>query len=311
MLKYLLNRVGTLIITMATLSVILFAMMELNLPKLAREMTTLRASDSDVEIWLQDEGFRRPIIVRYTEWVSGFVIGEMGKSYKKDRKVSKIMGEKLVNTAYLMGLTMLIMVSFGLVLGIIAGMKEGSWFDKFISIFSITTTSVPDYVSGVVFMIVFGVVLQWLPPISKTLYGNIGIEHMILPALSLSLYGLGYIARMTRASMVEVMTAQYIRTAILKGMPYKRVILKHALRNALIAPFTVIVLQIPWLLTGVVAIELLFSYEGFGKLLLDAATTNDIPLVMACAMVTVFVVVSTQILSDVGYMYLNPRIRKS
>ncbi len=309
--KYILNRLGVLVITMATLSVVLFGLMEFNLPKLAREMTTLRASDYDVEVWLEQEGFRRPIVERYGEWVSGFIVGKMGKSYKKDRPVAKIMGEKLLNTSYLMGLTMLLMVSFGLTFGIIAGMKEGSWFDRLISVFSIITTSIPDYVSGVIFMIVFGVVLQWLPPISKTLYGDIGIQHIILPALSLTLYGLGYIARMTRASMVEVMTAQYIRTAILKGMPYKRVILKHALRNALIAPFTIIVLQVPWLLTGVVAVELLFSYEGFGKLLLDAATTNDIPLVMACAMVTVFVVVTTQILSDVGYMYLNPRIRKS
>lgn len=311
MFRFILNRLGVLIITMITLSLVLFAVMELNLPKLAREMTTIRASDADIEIWLQDNGFRRPILERYTEWVKGFVVGEMGKSYKKGRKISQLISEKLTNTALLMALTMVFMVVCGLILGIFSGMKEGSPLDRGISVFSIATTSFPDYVSGVVFMIIFGVVLQWLPPISKTLYGDVGLKHMILPALSLSLYGLGYIARMTRASMVEVMTTQYIRTAILKGMPYKRVIMKHALRNALIAPFTVIVLQIPWLLTGVVAVELLFAYEGFGKLLLDAAQSNDIPLVMACAMVTVIVVVTTQIVSDVGYMMLNPRIRKS
>ena len=120
---------------------------------------------------------------------------------------------------------------------------------------------------------------------------------------------MGYIARMTRASMAEVMTAQYIRTARLKGLGFYSVVFKHALRNALIAPFTVIMLQFPWLLTGVVIVEVMFRYQGFGLALVEAAGNNDIDLMLSCSLVSVLLVLTTQLISDVGYAYLNPRIR--
>ena len=132
-----------------------------------------------------------------------------------------------------------------------------------------------------------------------------------LPVMTIALYGIGYIARMTRASMTEVMTAQYIRTARLKGVSFGNVVMKHALRNALIAPFTVIMLQFPWLLNGVVIVETLFNYKGFGWTLVQAAGNNDIELLLACSVVAVFVVLMTQLISDIGYVFLNPRIRVS
>ena len=141
--------------------------------------------------------------------------------------------------------------------------------------------------------------------------GNITFENFALPVLTMVMYDIGYIARMTRASMVEVMSSQYIRTARLKGMPFMSVVLKHALRNALIAPFTVIMLQFPWLLTGVVIVEKLFNYKGFGSLLVSAADQNDIDVTLACGVVAVVLVLATQLISDIGYVFLNPRIRFS
>ena len=129
--------------------------------------------------------------------------------------------------------------------------------------------------------------------------------------MTIALYGMGYIARMTRASMTEVMTAQYIRTARLKGVSFPKIVLKHALRNALIAPFTVIMLQFPWLLNGVVIVETLFNYKGFGWVLVQAAGNNDIELLLGVSIVSVFVVLITQLISDIGYVFLNPRIRIS
>ena len=129
--------------------------------------------------------------------------------------------------------------------------------------------------------------------------------------MTLVLYDFGYVARMTRASVAEVMTSQYVRTAILKGIPYRRVIMKHVLRNALIAPFTVIMLQLNWLLSGVVVVEVFFQYEGFGKLLLDAALFGDLYVVQAATLAAVLVAVLSQLISDVGYTFLNPRIRFS
>ena len=138
---------------------------------------------------------------------------------------------------------------------------------------------------------------------------NATLDNFLLPVLTIALYGMGYIARMTRASMAEVMTAQYIRTARLKGVSFANIVLKHALRNALIAPFTVIMLQIPWLLNGVVIVEVLFNFKGFGWVLVQAASNNDIDLLLAVSVVSVVVVLLTQLISDIGYVFLNPRIR--
>jgi peptide/nickel transport system permease protein len=134
-------------------------------------------------------------------------------------------------------------------------------------------------------------------------------RELVLPVGVLVLYDFGYVARMTRASMIEVMLRPYIRTAVLKGLPHRRVIVRHALRNALIAPFTVIMLQINWLLSGVIVVEFFFAYKGFGSLLLEASLNQDLFLIEACTLVAVAVAVSTQTLADIGYVYLNPRIR--
>jgi peptide/nickel transport system permease protein len=210
---------------------------------------------------------------------------------------------------------MVVMVPSALLLGVLAGMREGSLQDRTLSTVAIGTTSTPEYVSGVVLTVIFAssmVGLQWFSG-SATSAAEDGptIYNFALPVLTIAIYGMGYIARMTRASMAEVMTQQYIRTARLKGVSFRGIVLKHALRNALIAPFTVIMLQFPWLLTGVVIVETLFNYRGFGWLLIEAAANNDIDLLLACSIVAVVIVLITQLISDIGYVYLNPRIRVS
>ena len=169
----------------------------------------------------------------------------------------------------------------------------------------------PEYVSGVILIAVFASSafgLKWFKGTATAAMDNPNLENFFLPVVTIAIYGMGYIARMTRASMAEVMTAQYIRTARLKGVSFPNIVLKHALRNALIAPFTVIMLQFPWLLNGVVIVETLFNYKGFGWALVQAAGNNDIELLLGVSVVSVFVVLVTQLISDIGYVYLNPRI---
>ena len=209
---------------------------------------------------------------------------------------------------------MIVMVPTALIVGVMAGMKEGSVLDRSLSTFSITTTATPEYVSGVIFIAIFAssaVGLKWFKGSATTAMDNATFENFTLPVLTIALYGMGYIARMTRASMAEVMTAQYIRTARLKGVSFRNIVVKHALRNALIAPFTVIMLQVPWLLNGVVIVETLFNYKGFGWVLVQAAGNNDIELLLGVSVVSVIVVLVTQLISDIGYVYLNPRIKVS
>jgi peptide/nickel transport system permease protein len=193
-------------------------------------------------------------------------------------------------------------------MGVVAGMKEGSTQDRTASFISVFTTSIPEIATAIILTVIFALGLGWLPVKSAMIRGWDGWQ-LVLPVMTLVLYDFGYVARMTRASMAEVMTSQYIRTAVLKGIPYSRVILRHALRNALIAPFTVIVLQLNWLLSGVVVVEVFFEYDGFGKMLLEAALFGDVYVIQAGTLVAVFVAVFSQIISDVGYTFLNPRIR--
>ena len=202
---------------------------------------------------------------------------------------------------------MVTMEPSALVIGVLAGMREGSKTDRSLSVVSIASTATPEYVSGILFTVLFASWLGVLKGVSKA--GGITFTNFSLPVMTMAIYGMGYIARMTRASMAEVMTTQYIRTARLKGLSFRAQVLRHALRNALIAPFTVIMLQFPWLLTGVVIVEKLFNYKGFGWTLVEAADNNDIDLLLSCSLVSVVVVLLTQLISDIGYAYLNPRIR--
>jgi peptide/nickel transport system permease protein len=255
----------------------------------------------------------------------GILQGNWGTSTVFKAPVAEIIGTRLAATGWLMFWVMAVMVPTSLLIGVLSGMREGSRLDRSLSIFSIASTATPEYVSGVVLIALFASSTTGLSPLFKEwgwIEGNtlflgtatsamdgITFWNFTLPVMTIALYGIGYIARMTRASMTEVMTAQYIRTARLKGVSFRQVVLRHALRNALIAPFTVIMLQFPWLLNGVVIVETLFNYKGFGWTLVQAAGNNDIELLLACSVVAVVVVLVTQLISDIGYVFLNPRIR--
>ncbi len=343
MLAFIIRRLGTMVITMLCLTMVVFYMVNLepNLKKLSISQLDMRSSDEHIEQWLVKNGFRENFFVRYGQWLGvvkrnpdinpatgksemrykacqqpsepyygGILQGDFGCSTKFKTTVEAKLWPALGATGILMFWVMVTMVPISLLIGILAGMREGSRTDRSLSVASIATTATPEYVSGVIFTVIFASWLGWLngSAASATAQG-VNFYNFTLPVMTMAIYGIGYIARMTRASMVEVMTQQYIRTARLKGLSFSSVVIKHALRNALIAPFTVIMLQFPWLLTGVVIVETMFRYQGFGFTLVEAAGNNDIDLLLGCSLVSVFVVLFTQLISDIGYAYLNPRIR--
>ncbi|MCY4488301.1 MAG: ABC transporter permease [Deltaproteobacteria bacterium] len=308
MSQLILRRVGMMLLIMLVVALLLFLMNEGDPRLIARSVLGPYAQDQQLDAWIAQHGYDRPILVRYVDWLGRVLTGDLGDSIIYKRPVNEIFWDRLGNTGILAGITFVVMVIVALTLGVLAGMKEGSTQDRVISVFSITTTSIPEYASAVLLAWIFVFVLGWLPGTSS-MTGGFNIVELILPVMVLTLYGFGYVARMTRASMAEVMTNPYIRTAMLKGLPYRHIIMRHALRNALIAPFTVIMLQINWLLSGVVVTEFAFGYKGFGALLLEAALRRDIFVIEACGLAAVFVAVFTQTIGDVGYTYLNPRIR--
>ncbi len=347
---FILRRSVVMLLTALCLTFIVFFLTNLfpNLEKLAKTQGNFRMSDEAVLSWLGNNGYLQPMPVKYGQWLGvlpgwtletedgvtgrcitgsvtveeaaqarsycGILQGDWGYSTVFKEDVAPIIAVRLGNTGYLMFWVLMLMVPMALLVGVLAGMKEGSPLDRSLSTFSIITTATPEYVSGVIFIAVFtssAVGLKWFKGTATSAMENPTFENFFLPVLTIALYGMGYIARMTRASMTEVMTAQYIRTARLKGVSFPNIVMKHALRNALIAPFTVIMLQFPWLLNGVVIVETLFNYKGFGWVLVQAAGNNDIELLLAVSVVSVVVVLVTQLISDIGYVYLNPRIRIS
>ncbi len=356
---FILRRLGVMLLTALCLTFIVFTLTNLypNLEKLAKNQGNNRMKDAEVAQWLDNRGYMQPIPIKYGQWLGvlpgylgtgsdgktygrclepgmdpadaprfcGVLQGDWGFSsvYKND--VLSVIGDRLWKTAILMFWVMMLMVPASLLVGVLAGMREGSRLDRSLSTFSIASTATPEYVSGVIFIALLASTKTGLSPLlyewgwieSKTLFKGTDasaasrgptFENFTLPVVTIALYGMGYIARMTRASMTEVMTAQYIRTARLKGVSFYAIVVKHALRNALIAPFTVIMLQFPWLLNGVVIVETIFSYKGFGDALVQAAGNNDIELLLGVSVVSVIVVLVTQLISDIGYVYLNPRI---
>ena len=302
-------------------------------------------SDEQVEAWLDRRGYLDPLPIKYGQWLgvwpghverdeAGDAVGgrcarsglapdewstfcgvlqwNWGTSTVFRDDVGEIVFKRLGLTGKLMFWVMVLMVPSALIIGVLAGMREGSKLDRSLSTFSIATTATPEYVSGVIFITVFAssaVGLKWFKGTATSAAESANFENFFLPVLTIALYGMGYIARMTRASHDRGDDRAIHPHRPPQGREFRDIVLKHALRNALIAPFTVIMLQFPWLLNGVVIVETLFNYKGFGWTLVQAASNNDIELLLACSVVAVFVVLVTQLISDIGYVFLNPRIR--
>ncbi len=313
MLKLILQRLLQMALIMAVVSLVLFVVFDS--PKFKKQLAVnelggfavATLTEADYQKWLESKGLNVPIYARYGKWVWGLAHGDFGRSFQKNADVGFLLGHALIKTGILAFWVFALMIPLALITGVLAGIREGKVQDRAITFLSVLFTSIPEIATAIILTVVFALGLGWLPAKSK---GD-GLIYIVLPVLTLVLYDFGYVARMTRASVAEVMTSQYVRTAVLKGIPYRRVIMKHVLRNALIAPFTVIVLQLNWLLSGVVVVEVFFQYAGFGKLLLDAALFGDLYVVQAATLAAVLVAVISQLISDVGYTFLNPRIRFS
>ncbi|MCF6248528.1 MAG: ABC transporter permease [Desulfobacula sp.] len=257
--------------------------------------------------WMESSGGPK----EYIPLKKGIIRGDPGISFRTGRPVSKSLFIRLRNSIVLAASAFVIVMPLALLLGMIAGLEEGSVKDRVLSIGGMMFSVVPEFATGIFLTLIFSVWLDWLPG-AAVLGASAPWEKpvmLVLPVLTLTLIELGYVLRITRSSMVEVMKSPYIRTAFLKGLPYRQVIMKHAVRNALIAPITVIMLHVNWLLGGIVIVEVVFGYPGLGAYLLDSALYKDFNALEAGAMIMVTAAVGTQLIADIIYTFLNPRIR--
>jgi peptide/nickel transport system permease protein len=257
--------------------------------------------------WMESSGGP----VDYIPLKKGFVRGDPGVSLRTGRPVAKSLYIRVRNSMVLAGIAFVLVMPLALLLGMLAGLKEGSLRDRLLSIGGMVFTVTPEFATGIFLILIVAVWLGLVP--GATVFGEKAPwerpDMLVLPVLTLALIELGYVLRITRASMVEVMRSPYIRTAFLKGLPYWRIVFKHAIRNALMAPITVIMLHVNWLMGGIVIVEVVFGYPGLGKYLLESALFKDINALEAGAMVLVIIAVGTQLLADIIYTFLNPRIR--
>jgi len=257
-------------------------------------------------------GTDRPLIVQYVSWIEGLLTGDLGMSYAYRAPVAPFLETALLNSMKLAAVAFLLVVPLGILGGVIAALYRGKALDRIISVVGLSATIVPEFVSGIVLILIFGVWLKWFP-ISATAPPDAGIliqlYHLILPALPLVLILFGYIARMARAGMIEALDAEYTRTAVLKGLSYGQVIWRHVLKNALLPTISVIATQTVYLIGGLVVIEILFHYQGIGSLIYTAANKKDFPMLQAGVMAVGVLFALATLAADLVYASLNPRIR--
>ncbi|SIT38838.1 Binding-protein-dependent transport systems inner membrane component [Paraburkholderia piptadeniae] len=310
--RFVATRVGLSLITLWLLSIIVFAGGQLLPGDIGRALLGPLADARAVAALNHQLGADRPLLTQYTQWITHFVHGDMGMSYAFREPVAPFVGNALENSAKLGFLAFIVVVPLGIAGGVWAAMHAGRWLDRTISIAGLSATVVPEFVSSIVLILVFGVWLQWLP-IEASYPANAGmltqLKYLILPVLPLVFVFFGYIARMARAGTVEALDADYTRTAILKGLPPHIVIWRHVLRNALLPTITVAATQLGYMIGGLVVVETLFHYQGIGSLIYNAAKAKDFPMLEAGVLTIGVVYTAVNLIADALYVLLNPRLR--
>lgn len=313
MARFILRRMGTLGVTLVLVSIMVFLVVEVASPvSVCRRQLGQFATDEQVQLCEQRLGLDRPLPVRYLEFAKNAATLDFGVSTLTNEPVLESIAPRLKNTLLLAGIAFVVIMPIAILLGIISALKEGRLLDRVIALSTLTATSIPEIATGIFLLVIFVGWLGLLPgatviPSGETLLQN--PEFFVLPVLTLTLIEVGYVARITRASMIDVLDSQYIRTAHLKGLSYWKIVGRHALRNAMLAPIAVIMLHVNWLIGGVVVVEAIFGYPGLGRFILGAALNRDVFGIEAATMILVVLAVGTQLVADVLYTFLNPRIR--
>jgi peptide/nickel transport system permease protein len=310
--RFLARRVALVVLTLWLVSLGVFAVSELLPGDVAIFILGQQATPETLAVLRAQLGLNEPAPERYVTWLLGFVRGDWGHSLALQVPIADLVLSRTANSFVLAGLALIITVPVSIGFGLIAALRQGRFADRAISLVGISGLAIPEFVSGVLLILLFSLTLRIAPASAQIPTGQSPLSvlpALILPALTLALTLFAYISRMTRASAVEVLGSDYVRAAVLKGLPMSQVVGRHVLRNALLPTITVIGAQIGWLVGGLVVVEHLFGYPGLGDLLLFAALNKDIPLLEACVMVVASVYMLANLGTELMFGVLNPRIR--
>jgi peptide/nickel transport system permease protein len=310
---FLIRRLGLSLLTLLLLSVLVFALAHLLPGDVGRAVLGPLASDSQVVTYDQQHGLDRAFYVQYLSWIGNFVRGNMGTSLQySGSSVWGLLEPAFVNSLKLAGVAFLLVVPISIIGGTIAALTQGRLTDRVITITGLSLTAVPEFVTAIVLIAVFGVALGWLPTTAHAPSGSgplTELKYLLLPAFALVMVLFGYIARMARAGVIEALDADYTRTAYLKGLGLFTVLRRHVLRNALLPTIAVIATQTGYLIGGLLVIEKLFNYPGIGQRIYTAAQNKDFTILQSGVLLIGLVYLAATLLADVIYVFLNPRIR--
>jgi peptide/nickel transport system permease protein len=314
MLRTIVIRVVLGLLTLLAVSILIFAATEILPGDVASAVLGQGATPDTLAQFRHELGLDRPGYVRYLEWFTHAIRGDFGAALTNKRDILTSMTPKFENTMFLAGYAALIAVPLAVGMGIVAAINEGKWIDRVVNIVSLAAISVPEFFIGYLLIFFFAVQLGWFPSLS-TVFMDMGFAERVhvvaLPAVTLTLLVTAHMLRMTRSSVLSIMSQPYIEMAFLKGLTRTRVIFVHALPNAAAPIITVIALNLAYLIVGVVVIETVFVYPGIGQFMVDGVTKRDLPVIQACGLVFAgaFIILNTT--ADVLSILVNPRLRKS
>jgi len=312
LIRFLAKRLGLGLITLFLLSVTVFALAHLLPGDVGRAVLGPFSDQHSVDLLNHQLGVDRPIVVQYADWIWGFFHGDMGNSLQYRVPVWSLLEGSLVNSLKLAAVAFALVVPVGVLGGVIAGLRRGRAADRAITVGGLSLTAVPEFVSAIALIVVFAILLRWLPVTAASPEGAsvvTQVEHLLLPSLALAMVLFGYISRMARAGIIEALESDYTRTAYLKGLGTLTVMRRHVLRNALLPTIAVVATQTGGLLGGLLVIEKLFNYNGLGQRIYTAARFKDFTMLQSAVLLVGMGYLVTTLLADILYSLLNPRIR--
>ena len=310
-LKVIAQRIALGFLTLFTISLLITFGVELLPGDLAESILGQGATPETVKVFRTELGLDKPAHMRYLSWLGGIVTGDLGVSLANKREISELVGIRIANTLFLGGFAAAIAVPLALFLGILAALYRNTFYDRAINTFTLTTISFPEFFVAYILILFFAIKLGWFPGISnistELSFGN-KLYRTLLPATTLTLVVLAHMLRMTRATIINLLASPYIEMARLKGISPMKIILRHALPNALAPIVNVVAINLAYLVVGVVIVEVVFVYPGLGQLMVDSVSKRDIPVVQACSMIFASVYILLNLSADIISIVTNPRI---
>ena len=314
MAKLILQRLGAGLLTLWLVTVLVFIGTQLLPGDVAQAVLGQSATPEAVAALRIEMGLDRPAVVRYFAWITGLLDGNLGTSLANGARISSLIAERLSNTLLLAGVTAFLVVPAAIVLGLVAAMYPESIFDRTVSMMTMFLVAVPEFLLGTLLVLIFAVNLRWLPAISYvTEFRSVGqmMQALALPVLTLALVLLAQMARMTRSTILNILSSSYIEMAVLKGVRRHRIVFRHALVNAMSPIANVIALNLAYLVSGVVIVETIFAYPGLAKLIVDGVSSRDYPVIQTCAIIFCSAYILFILVADIAAILSNPRLRRT